>query len=396
MGGKSPNIVFDDADLKAAVRGSVWGIFNNAGQVCVAGTRLLVQASIADQFIDRLRASARAHPGGRSDRRRHTDGAAVLPATIRSGERIPRHRPRRGRPSADRRIQARRHRPERSVLAADDPHRPELRDARRPRGDLRPGSVRAHLRQRGRRRRARQRHRLRAQRQHLDTRQRPHAAHGTPRRGRHDLGEHDATPPPGIGIRRVQGERTRRGVRRRGDRRDQPDSDESRSDSTTRHVRQAGTISMSDRLVVPPAVADHRRRQPPPTRLVDRPRRSRRPRTSCPCIQPLADSEPINSSKHKTTPRRSRFATWNWPASTSSPMARCAARATPTTSSARSKASTWTDPPRSSTAQDARRSCRESSAPVRRTRDVEVDALSYLLATTTRPVKVDVARARSR
>ena len=58
MGGKSPNIVFDDADLVAALKGSVWGIFNNAGQVCVAGTRLLVQASIADQFVERLRTAA--------------------------------------------------------------------------------------------------------------------------------------------------------------------------------------------------------------------------------------------------------------------------------------------------------------------------------------------------
>jgi acyl-CoA reductase-like NAD-dependent aldehyde dehydrogenase len=58
MGGKSPNIVFDDADLDAALKGSVWGIFNNAGQVCVAGTRLLVQTSIASQFLERLQASA--------------------------------------------------------------------------------------------------------------------------------------------------------------------------------------------------------------------------------------------------------------------------------------------------------------------------------------------------
>jgi acyl-CoA reductase-like NAD-dependent aldehyde dehydrogenase len=55
LGGKSPNIVFADADLDRAVRGSVWGIFSNAGQICCAGSRLLVQDSIADEFIERMR-----------------------------------------------------------------------------------------------------------------------------------------------------------------------------------------------------------------------------------------------------------------------------------------------------------------------------------------------------
>ena len=54
LGGKSPNIVFADADLAAAVEGAVWGVFNNAGQVCVAGTRLLVQRSVAAEFVDNL------------------------------------------------------------------------------------------------------------------------------------------------------------------------------------------------------------------------------------------------------------------------------------------------------------------------------------------------------
>jgi acyl-CoA reductase-like NAD-dependent aldehyde dehydrogenase len=52
LGGKSPNIVFADADLKAAARGSLRGIFWNSGQVCVAGSRLFVQRSIAKEFID--------------------------------------------------------------------------------------------------------------------------------------------------------------------------------------------------------------------------------------------------------------------------------------------------------------------------------------------------------
>ena len=54
LGGKSPNIVFDDANLDAALAGSAWGVFYNAGQVCVAGTRLLVQRSIAERFTRAL------------------------------------------------------------------------------------------------------------------------------------------------------------------------------------------------------------------------------------------------------------------------------------------------------------------------------------------------------
>ncbi len=54
LGGKSPNIVFEDADLDAAVRGAFNGIFYNAGQCCTAGSRLLVQRSIHDEFMERL------------------------------------------------------------------------------------------------------------------------------------------------------------------------------------------------------------------------------------------------------------------------------------------------------------------------------------------------------
>jgi aldehyde dehydrogenase (NAD+) len=54
LGGKSPNIVFDDADLDQAVKGVVSGIFAASGQSCQAGSRLLLQASIHDRFIDKL------------------------------------------------------------------------------------------------------------------------------------------------------------------------------------------------------------------------------------------------------------------------------------------------------------------------------------------------------
>lgn len=54
LGGKSPNIVFDDADLEAAVMGAISGIFAATGQTCIAGSRLLLQRSIHDRFMTRL------------------------------------------------------------------------------------------------------------------------------------------------------------------------------------------------------------------------------------------------------------------------------------------------------------------------------------------------------
>ena len=58
LGGKSPNIVFDDADLAAAVKGVMYGIFLNAGQMCWAGSRLLVHEPIAKAFLENLKAEA--------------------------------------------------------------------------------------------------------------------------------------------------------------------------------------------------------------------------------------------------------------------------------------------------------------------------------------------------
>jgi aldehyde dehydrogenase (NAD+) len=55
LGGKSPYVVFDDADQDAAVEGLVDAIWFNQGQVCCAGSRLLVQENVADRFLDKLR-----------------------------------------------------------------------------------------------------------------------------------------------------------------------------------------------------------------------------------------------------------------------------------------------------------------------------------------------------
>ncbi|ROZ53018.1 aldehyde dehydrogenase family protein [Rhodococcus sp. WS1] len=54
LGGKSPDIVFGDANLDIAVPGTAMGVFGNSGQFCTAGTRLYVQNNIHDEFLDRL------------------------------------------------------------------------------------------------------------------------------------------------------------------------------------------------------------------------------------------------------------------------------------------------------------------------------------------------------
>jgi aldehyde dehydrogenase (NAD+) len=59
LGGKSPNIIFADADLELALQAAFWGIFWNKGEVCVAGSRLLVERSIYDEFVERFAAMAK-------------------------------------------------------------------------------------------------------------------------------------------------------------------------------------------------------------------------------------------------------------------------------------------------------------------------------------------------
>lgn len=64
LGGKSPNVIFDDADLDIAIPGAVQGCFLNTGQVCHAGTRLYVQRGIYDAVVDGVAQGAAALPMG--------------------------------------------------------------------------------------------------------------------------------------------------------------------------------------------------------------------------------------------------------------------------------------------------------------------------------------------
>src|SRR4029079_4175986 len=54
LGGKNPNLVFADADFEAAVDGALFAAFANQGEVCSAGSRLLVERSIHDRFVEAM------------------------------------------------------------------------------------------------------------------------------------------------------------------------------------------------------------------------------------------------------------------------------------------------------------------------------------------------------
>lgn len=85
LGGKSPFIVFDDADLDSAANAQVAGIFAATGQSCVAGSRLLVQDSVKNSFLAKLKAKAEAVAIGAPDRMETEVGPLC---TLRQRERI--------------------------------------------------------------------------------------------------------------------------------------------------------------------------------------------------------------------------------------------------------------------------------------------------------------------
>ncbi len=84
LGGKSPYIVFDDADLDSAIEGLVDAIWFNAGQVCCAGSRLIVQESIAERFHEKLRRRMDGLRVGNPLDKAIDVGAVVDPVQLRS------------------------------------------------------------------------------------------------------------------------------------------------------------------------------------------------------------------------------------------------------------------------------------------------------------------------
>jgi len=88
LGGKSPFIVFDDADLDGAVEGVVDAIWFNQGQVCCAGSRLLMQESIAETFVDKLKARMQTLRVGDPLDKSMDIGAIVAPVQLEKIEQL--------------------------------------------------------------------------------------------------------------------------------------------------------------------------------------------------------------------------------------------------------------------------------------------------------------------
>ena len=146
LGGKSPNVVFADADLESAIQGAANGIFFNHGQCCNAGSRLYVQSKAYDEVVAGVSEIAKNDQGRPGHRPRLADGPADLRRAVREGARLPRLRPRgRGR-GVRRRRQAPRDRGYFVQPTVLDGH--HERHERGARGDLRPGRVRDPVRRR--------------------------------------------------------------------------------------------------------------------------------------------------------------------------------------------------------------------------------------------------------
>jgi len=82
LGGKAPLLVLDDADLDAAVNGTIFGAFANSGQICMSTERIVVDDSIADDFVARLAARAQALPLGDPRQGPVVLGSVVDQATV--------------------------------------------------------------------------------------------------------------------------------------------------------------------------------------------------------------------------------------------------------------------------------------------------------------------------
>ena len=115
LGGKSPNIVFADADFETAVDNALTAAFLHSGQVCSAGCRLIVEDSIHDRFVDGAGAARGPHPAGPRHGRRHRNGGADLGRSPRTGRALHRTGHVRGRAAGYRRHAARPNRSSRTA-----------------------------------------------------------------------------------------------------------------------------------------------------------------------------------------------------------------------------------------------------------------------------------------
>ncbi len=206
LGGKAANIVFDDAPLDQAVEGIVNGIFFNQGHVCCAGSRLLVQESVAEEVIAALQERmATLRLGDPLDK--NTDIGAINSAAqlarIRELSDAGEAEGARALVAALRAARAR------LLVPADDLHGRLGVAPHRARGDLRPGALGADVPHAGRGRREGEQHALRPLGGHLDREGLAHPLDGEPAARRRRLGEHVQPLRSGLAVRRLQGVRLR-------------------------------------------------------------------------------------------------------------------------------------------------------------------------------------------
>ena len=142
LGGKSPDIVFADADLDAAVPGAAMAVFANSGQICSAGTRLFVEHKIYDEFVGRVAEFGKKLQVGNGLDPNTQIGPLVSAGADEARLRLSSTRPAGRRQGADRRYAADRGRAVEGLFRAADGVRQRAGQyADRAGGNLRPGDL---------------------------------------------------------------------------------------------------------------------------------------------------------------------------------------------------------------------------------------------------------------
>ena len=210
LGSKAANVVFDDASVEQAIEGIVNGIFFNQGHVCCAGSRLLVQESVAEHVTERLRRRLETlRLGDPLDK--NTDIGA-----INSREQFDKitELSAAGEAEGAQRWSPACQLPAKGFwFAPDRVHRGQPVAPDRPRGDLRPSAVRTDVPHPRTSRGQGEQHRLRAVRRGLDREMQPHPVDGAEAAGRGGLGQHLQPVRPGQPVRRLPGVGIRAGGR---------------------------------------------------------------------------------------------------------------------------------------------------------------------------------------
>jgi acyl-CoA reductase-like NAD-dependent aldehyde dehydrogenase len=212
LGGKSPNIVFADANLEDAIPSSVWSIYYSAGQSCEARSRMLVEASLYDEFVSSFSEAAKRLKVGDPLEAETQVGSLISGEHPRQGSRL-RRAGARGRRRGRRRRRAPRW--QGRVLSADRARERRQPDDGRPGGDLRARRNDHAVRGREGRGASRQRRQVRPDGHGLDRGSRARTPARPSDQGRHRWDQHAVHGVPGNPVRRLQavGLRSRAGHR---------------------------------------------------------------------------------------------------------------------------------------------------------------------------------------